>query len=359
MSVDDSVTSVEQLLRHAGENEKILRRYQQFELELLNVEDFQSLLNVLLQNSIKHFQWDAVELWLFDPQSTLQELLCDEVFPGLQLLASNNVLRDLYDGRPQVSLLSINNEQAAKLFPSQHTVIASAALLPLIRQRTLVGSLHFGASTRHRFANSKATDFIEHLASVVSVCFENTVNRERLHRLSMLDGLTQIKNRRAFQLALDAEVSRSARSGDPLSLLFVDLDHFKNINDQFGHQVGDRLLKAVAQHIEHMLRKTDHVCRYGGEEFALVLPNCGRQRAEEIAERIRLQVSELHVDNDQGGEVSVTLSMGISGWLPKPGDTELHKAETLIACSDKGVYQSKADGRNRIHYVDLTSSPNR
>jgi diguanylate cyclase (GGDEF)-like protein len=195
---------------------------------------------------------------------------------------------------------------------------------------------------------------------VIAVCFENAVNQERLHRLSMYDMLTQVKNRRAFHQSLSNEISRAARGGDPLSILFVDLDYFKKINDTYGHPMGDKVLKEVAQHINNMLRKTDHVCRYGGEEFALVLPNCGQQRAGEIAERIRQQISELKIVNDaaeddKSQDVSVTLSIGVCCWVPLQPSEEREEdiARELIACSDRGVYLSKAAGRNTVHFVPI------
>ena len=177
----------------------------------------------------------------------------------------------------------------------------------------------------------------------------------------MYDTLTKVKNRRAFHQALDNEVSRAGRNCDPLSLLFVDLDYFKQINDTYGHPMGDKVLKEVAQYINEMLRKTDHVCRYGGEEFALILPSCGQQRGMEIAERIRQQISELMSENDEADEescreVSVTLSMGVCCWLPREDyedGSEVDIAKELIACSDPGGYLSKAAGRNSIRYVDL------
>jgi diguanylate cyclase (GGDEF)-like protein len=183
----------------------------------------------------------------------------------------------------------------------------------------------------------------------------------------MYDTLTRVKNRRAFHQALDKEISRAARSGDPLSLLFVDIDYFKQVNDTYGHPMGDKVLRAVAQYINEMLRKTDHVCRYGGEEFALILPNCGQQRAMEIAERIRMQIAELVItdrfddfsqESEAVTEVSVTLSIGVCCWLPiaeldQSGEAEI--ARKLVACSDQGVYQSKAAGRNSVHYVPINS----
>ncbi|MEE8057006.1 MAG: sensor domain-containing diguanylate cyclase [Pseudomonadales bacterium] len=367
-------STVNDLFQKAVENEQILHRYQQFELKLLDLVGFKDLLDMLIHHSLEYFRLDCVELWLYDPQGALEELLPDEYLsmPNLRFLSRVDELQALYSEPPTVRLVSM---QDGAMVDSQPLVgfgdkmLRSGALLPLVRHGVLVGGLHFGAKGPQRFTGDKSTDFIAHLASIVSVCLENVVNQERLHRLSMYDVLTQVKNRRAFHQALDNEVSRAARSGDPLSLLFVDLDYFKQVNDTYGHPMGDKVLKEVAQYINEMLRKTDHVCRYGGEEFALVLPNCGQQRAMEIAERIRQQISELvvayDVDSDTENtdgltEVSVTLSMGVCCWIPMDGlDDEIEHdiARELVACSDRGVYQSKAAGRNCIHYVDLEPQP--
>jgi diguanylate cyclase (GGDEF)-like protein len=349
--LDTLSSAVNSLVKQAGDNEQILRRFQSFELDILNLDNLPALLTALLETSKEHFQLDAVELWLYDPQQTLQELIPDhQHIKGLRLLNSNRSLMALYTEAVETRLASVSS---GPLPVFGGLPLRSVALLPLVRHGVLVGSLHFGARGHQRFAEDKSTDFIAHLASIVAVCFENAVNHERLHRLSMYDMLTQVKNRRAFQQALDSEVSRSLRNSDPLSVMFVDLDHFKQVNDSYGHQVGDRALKAVAQKIHKMLRKTDHVCRYGGEEFALVLPNCGKERALEVAERIREQVSELTIADDSGGDISVTLSIGVTGWLPLPGDSELRMGERLVKSSDQGVYQSKQAGRNCVHYVPL------
>lgn len=359
VSKTDAVSS---LYEKALQNETILRRYQKFELELLDLVDFESLLDVLLQSSLDYFQLDSVELWLFDPQNTLTELLPEEVsYPGrLRLLNRSSELDELYLDEMKVSLIAIADIKKYSLFPD--IKIQSAAMLPLVRHGVLVGSLHFGAKGHKRFTADKSTDFITHLASIVAACLENVVNRERLNRLSLYDVLTRVKNRRAFHQALDEEISRAGRSNDPLSLLFVDLDHFKQINDTYGHPMGDKVLNIVAQFMNELLRKTDHVCRYGGEEFALVLPNCDKQLALEIAERIRIQVSELSIENESdveelGSHVSITLSIGVSCWLPAEASvvcTEQEMAKILVECSDRGVYQSKSKGRNKVFYVSLT-----
>lgn len=366
--------TVNDLFQKAVQNEQILRRYQLFELKLLDLSGFEKLLDLLLRNSLSYFQLDSVALWLYDPQDTLEDLIPGDYLddPAFRLLSNPAELNALYGKHPDVRMVSLIDGQGAghnsgysgpELFAVMpgDDPMRSAALLPLVRHGMIVGSLHFGAKGHQRFTDDKSTDFIGHLASIVAVCFENAVNQERLHRLSMYDMLTQVKNRRAFNLALDNEVSRAARSGDPLSLLFVDIDYFKRVNDTYGHLTGDKVLKEVAQFMDELLRKTDHVCRYGGEEFALLLPNCGQQRALEIAERIRIQISELSVicdaDSDEvEDEVSVTLSIGICCWLATDelsDEQELEVAHQLVACADQGVYQSKAAGRNCTHYVPL------
>lgn len=349
-------TTLKELVNKAVQNEQILRRYQQFELKLLDVSGFENLLSVLLNEAVDYFNLDCTELWLYDPQNTLEELIPDEV-EGLELLRSGTKLERLYQGKPEVRLIS-SNSRPLPVFADRQ--VRSAAILPLIRQGVLVGSLHLGAKGHQRFSQDKSTDFIAHLASIISVCFENAINQERLHRLSMYDMLTKVKNRRAFHQALESEVSRASRSGDPLSLLFVDLDHFKSINDRFGHQTGDQVLQEVAQFIHSMLRKTDHVCRYGGEEFALVLPVCGQQRAMEVAERIRVGASQLNITDDNGVSVDITLSIGVSCWLPMDEieddeSPELDIAHQLVAMSDQGVYEAKSSGRNCIRYRPMVA----
>ncbi|HET8709987.1 MAG TPA: diguanylate cyclase, partial [Spongiibacteraceae bacterium] len=233
------------------------------------------------------------------------------------------------------------------LFPGRP--MRSVALLPLVRQGALVGSLHFGAFAAQRFSGDKSTDFISHLASVVAVCIENCTNQERLHRLSLIDMLTHVENRRSFHLSMDTEIARAVRRGEPLTVMLGDLDHFKAINDNHGHQVGDRVLRTVAQEISGMLRKTDHVCRYGGEEFALILPSCDRNLALEIAERIRARIASLRIASDSGIEVPTSISLGVTCWT-HPKANGVNVAERLIRIADDAAYRAKQGGRNRVEY---------
>lgn len=361
---DARALSVKQLVNEAAQNEQILRRYQQFELQMLANGSLEAVLSTLLETSITALRLDATELWLCDAQDSLTEML-PEAFaahPGLQLLKHERSFERLYEAQPVVRLVSIKDTTTLPVFKGRD--LRSAAMLPLYRNNSFVGSMHFGAKTERRFTAKKSTDFMQHLASIIAVCIENAISQEHLRRLSMLDMLTRVNNRHGFDLALDKEVSRAARSGAPLSLLFVDLDHFKAINDNYGHPLGDKVLRAVAQLLKDTLRRVDHVCRYGGEEFALVLPDCRRELAMDIAERLRLRVSQLRIDideesdNNEGGAINTTLSMGVCCWEPTRGRHKINEtkiARELIQRSDQGVYEAKASGRNSVCYVAFSA----
>jgi diguanylate cyclase (GGDEF)-like protein/PAS domain S-box-containing protein len=169
--------------------------------------------------------------------------------------------------------------------------------------------------------------------------------RERLfrevQRLSTTDPLTSLSNRRHFDAAAKLEIIRARRYGRPLSAVMLDLDHFKRVNDNFGHAVGDRVLVAVAGLCLGLARKSDLKARMGGEEFCLLLPETPAESARVLAERLRADIEALPFDDD-GRSFGITASMGIAGYVP--GDD----LETLIGRADRALYQAKESGRNRV-----------
>ncbi|HEY7724337.1 MAG TPA: diguanylate cyclase [Anaeromyxobacteraceae bacterium] len=176
--------------------------------------------------------------------------------------------------------------------------------------------------------------------------------QRELERLSITDGLTGINNHRHFQARLREEVSRAQRYGSPLSLVMLDLDHFKEVNDRWGHPFGDQVLRGTAELIRQALRDVDLCARYGGEEFAVLLPETPPQGAVLVARRIRRQVSErvyaLDGARGSGGgspkELQVTCSAGVASY-PSPGATT---PETLVRRADEALYQAKESGRNAV-----------
>lgn len=161
--------------------------------------------------------------------------------------------------------------------------------------------------------------------------------QSRLARMALSDGLTGLFNRAYFDASIEQEAARSLRSKKPLSLLLVDLDHFKKINDTYGHQAGDKVLEKVALILQEQSRTSDTVCRYGGEEFAIILPETPRSHAHMVAERIRKKISALDVG------FAVTTSIGIN-CAERP---ENMIPQSLIAGADEALYAAKRNGRNR------------
>lgn len=164
--------------------------------------------------------------------------------------------------------------------------------------------------------------------------------------LSMHDGLTGLTNLRYFQIALKREAHRSARDGTPCSLLMLDIDHFKAINDNYGHPAGDRALQTVANRLKTELRPGDTLSRYGGEEFTVILPNCALRYAIQAAERLRSSIAEKPIAITEETERTITISIGIA-------ETQSTSEPDLIGFvkkADQNLYKAKAMGRNQVCY---------
>lgn len=169
---------------------------------------------------------------------------------------------------------------------------------------------------------------------------------ERVKELSTIDGLTGLYQRRHFTNLLANELDRGYRQNQPMGFLMIDVDHFKRYNDEYGHLVGDLILKRIANILKERSREIDLLCRYGGDEFALALPRTTPKDAYTVAERLRRAVNEylFQVANEQ---FQVTISIGLSSCNPK--DMRLDGiSETLIDLADKALYRAKQGGRNRV-----------
>ena len=161
--------------------------------------------------------------------------------------------------------------------------------------------------------------------------------------LSSRDALTGLANRRQFELTLAREIDRVARAGEPALVLMADVDHFKKVNDTHGHPAGDQVLKAVAQALLDCVRPMDTVARFGGEEFAIILPNCPAAFGQTVAERIRRKVELRPVTVAHGVDVSVTISLG-GAFAPQ---WVRSSAALWVERADRQLYLAKSTGRNR------------
>jgi len=169
---------------------------------------------------------------------------------------------------------------------------------------------------------------------------------EELFNLAKVDGLTNIYNRRHFTTSLESEVDRAQRYNRELSLLLLDIDHFKNVNDTLGHRAGDHILKELAKIIVKRSRRVDYVCRFGGEEFAVILPEVDSMGAFKFAVMLKEAVSR-HIFTFELNEIHITISIGVADNMEADPS-----AEELIETSDRRLYLAKERGRNQVISAD-------
>ena len=221
---------------------------------------------------------------------------------------------------------------------------ASRMSIPLISFGQTLGVLTLHSTQPNAFRESG----VQSLESVADICANSIQNAhyvERVKQLAYLDGLTGIFNRRFFELRIMEEIERARRYGVGMAVVMADIDEFKKLNDEFGHLLGDEVLRQVSSLFHQQLRKVDVVCRYGGEEFAILLTQISTQQAIAIAEKLRRLVEKFQFP---GVPRTITISAGVASF-PTHGKTR----DELVRAADSGLYAAKQSGRNRICVASL------
>lgn len=224
-------------------------------------------------------------------------------------------------------------------------------LAPLEELRT-AAEVYAGGNLEHRIP-VHAGDEIGRVAETFNFMAENLAHdRDILHTLASQDQLTGLLNVREFHHRLNLEIERSRRSGHMLALLMIDVDHFKSINDRFGHPAGDAVLKQIADRVRGSLRPSDLAARYGGEEFIVMLPETDAAGAQALAERLCAQIRATPMRINSATQETLTVSAGLAVY-PVDADAE----ERLVALADKALYAAKAGGRDRCVTYAAMASP--
>ena len=233
--------------------------------------------------------------------------------------------------------------KVGEILPEGHPVTAASedreVRLPLVSFGENLGLL--ACVARHgqaMLANDRQA--LESVSDILATATQNARYVDRVRQLAYRDGLTGVFNRRYFETRLIEEITRAARYGAGVSVLMVDLDHFKKVNDEFGHMLGDDVLRAVSSIFMRTLRKVDVVCRYGGEEFAIILPATPGGSAYIVADKLRRAVAGAQ---HPGVPIPVTISVGVSEF-PANGITR----DDIVRAADAALYKAKENGRNQV-----------
>ena len=231
-------------------------------------------------------------------------------------------------------------------FPEEEKRTGSYIGIALKAHNATIGAIGIDTSSKIGLTVDEM-DFMAVLSYQIAAGIEKTRLFEKTQKMSQFDGLTGLYNHRMFQEKLQQEINRRGRTRRPLSLMMLDIDHFKQFNDDYGHQAGDAVLRQISAVMLHQSRSdsTDVCCRYGGEEFAIIMPDSELHHAVKVAERLRKAI-ENHSFSIQDRETRVTVSIGLASIS---GNEDL-SPEGLVKKADDALYLSKKNGRNRVSY---------
>lgn len=344
---------LEELTDEVACNDEKMRRTQQREMKLLEANDLDSLIAALVDGLRTSYGLEYVSVVLCDPDHDIRHLLLangtpTEEFPTLLVVESLTGRAPQYIALHRPWLGSYASCDHQLICPGAEG-IESIAMIPLTHRGKLIGSINLCSADPHRFTSGHASDFLAHLGVIASFCIENTVNRARLLRSGFTDVLTGWHNRRYLTVRLAEELARARRDQHGVVCLMLDVDHFKKVNDTWGHAAGDAVLRELAQRIEGQVRASDVAARYGGEEFVVLLPNTLVESAQLLAERIRGAISVSDFDLPNGKSVNITVSIGIAEVHPQSDDEDLKTlGDSLIARADVALYAAKSAGRDRV-----------
>jgi diguanylate cyclase (GGDEF)-like protein len=333
--------------RHRAESEgartsALLRAADDFQRNL----DEQSLHRAICERALQVTSAVRATFVSWDPERELGETTSatdyERVRPGMPI-AAESLVAEACRTLQRLSVPSVPYPARTRIFSDQEgqVRIGSLAIVPLVHEHQAVGAVVVEAAHRDAIGAEEAGT-LALLAAVAVPSLEASKRLRAESERAFTDPLTGLANRRAFDERMDHVLNTIDRYGGSVSLILVDLDHFKRVNDGYGHDAGDEVLKAVAQTVAGSVRTIDLAARFGGEEMAILLPRTGLEGARELAERLRRSVAN-RVISVRGRELRVTASFGVACYPETSEDKR-----TLFTNADAALYEAKASGRNQV-----------
>lgn len=327
------------LFERVRENEQLAEKFYQVELKILATLNYADFFQTLLREIATVFEVPFV--WFSLIEGSEVECLLRERCGGQLETVVNCVDREFLDrfvgDKGDVLRVNENLHHYLPLLPKDHCrAVRSMAIAPIYVDGELVGTLNQADGDVDRFSPSLNPVLLQRLALKVSICMSNVTAHEKLQGLACLDPLTGLFNRRVMDQALEREFNRAVRYAVPLSVVFIDLNDFKIVNDTHGHAVGDLLLQHLATNLKALSRASDFVARFAGDEFVLILPETDLTKATALLTRMAKTLHGLPVETE-GGELFVSLSYGIAS-LPDP---EVVSHDQLLRKADQCLYHGK------------------
>lgn len=340
-----------QIMEISRENEDLQHHYDKLEETIFAADNLSQLITSLQHELIERFHIPLVTVALLD---SIMERIEDTPLPATETTTRMRPLTSISKGiyqnffpQHQPLISSGLLPELAEFFQASKKSkleIGSSACIPLKAGSRLMGILMLASNDEKKFKPSLATDFVERLSSRLAIAIENLTIRNQLEKVSRTDQLTGLYNRRSLAELMPLEFERAKRYDHPLSILMIDLDDFKQINDQYGHGTGDLILSSLGKILIDNTRRNDAVVRYGGDEFLVIMPHTDGEQARVVADKILEKTRGRSISLSETTKISCAISLGLATF-PAAG---IETSEALLNQADQNLYTAKKEGKGKI-----------